>query len=112
MAALPFIGYISQSAQADVTFAIDTVRYGDGYEQRAPKGLKTSYQSWNITCEGLTLSTYQSLLSAAEASGGVTSFTWTPPGSASSRNFVIRSYSATAMSGDIYSISAKLEEVV
>lgn len=110
-AALPFSSDISQRSSGTTDFRVLVSRYGNGYEQRVADGINATIATWQVLWENMTETDFDTLVAAIETAGGVDYFTWTPPGAASSKKFVITSYTTSAMSGNIYSVSASLRQV-
>lgn len=111
MAALPFSSEISQSSSGKVDFKVLVNKYGNGYEQRIADGINNNLQTWEVSWEGLGSTDFSTLVQAIEGSRGVSNFTWTPPGAASTKKFVVVSYSISSSSGAIYTVSASLRQV-
>lgn len=110
-AALPLQSDISQASAGSTEFKVLTAKYGNGYEQRVADGLNNGLASWELSWENLTDADSTTIVAAFEAAKGVDYFTWQPPKSAVSKKWVISSYSITAMSGNIYTITASLRQV-
>ena len=109
--ALPLSTEISQSSSGRVEFKVLRCRYGNGYEQRSADGLNNSLGSWEVTWEGLTSTDFATIITALESSKGVTYFTWTAPGDASGKKWVVTQYGKSVQAGNIYTINATLQEV-
>lgn len=109
-AALPLQSLISQASTGATEFRIIEMKYGNGYGQRAADGLNNSVSSWEVSWENILASEQTTIITAFETARGVDYFTWTPPGSASEKKFIVKKYSQAAMSGEIYSVSASLEQ--
>jgi len=63
-----------------VTPKMHMAKFGDGYEQRARKGLNSLDESFDVTFSNRTLTESQQLVEFFAAVLGVTSFTFTIPG--------------------------------
>lgn len=110
-ASLPLATEIDQASSGSTQFRVLINRYGNGYEQRAADGLNNNLATWEVSWEGLTLTSFNTIVSAIETAKGVDYFTWTAPGDASSKKWVIETYSRKNTSGGIYGVSATLRQV-
>jgi phage-related protein len=110
-AALPLSTEISQASSASTEFRILRSQYGNGYDQRVADGINSTKQTWSAQWDNLNSTDFSTLITAFDTAKGVDYFTWTPPGSGSSKKFIVLSYSITAKSGTIYDVSASLEQV-
>ena len=110
-AALPFQSYISQSAQNTTTYKLIEIKYGNGYSQRAGDGYNSNQASWNLDWGTISSADLATMVSAFDAAKGSDYFTWTAPGDAVSKKWVIKQYTRKAMAGSIYSVAATLEQV-
>jgi phage-related protein len=57
--------------------AVRLVRFGDGYEQRAPAGLNHQLRSWQVRCERCEPRVWGDMLAFLRARAGVEAFDWT-----------------------------------
>lgn len=110
-AALPLTDQISQASSGGVEYRILEVQYGNGYSQRAADGINNAVESWDVSWENIHVADFNTISAAFDTAKGADYFTWTPPGSATQKRFVVKSFSKQAMSGDIYTISASLKQV-
>ena len=95
---------------AEHKFAVRTVKFGDGYEQRQALSLRPKLQTWEGTLGGLpeTLSQVRAFL---DAHAGVRAFYWTPPGR--ERLLVkVAEYREAHQGGKVWQLSWKFEEVL
>jgi phage-related protein len=109
-AALPLQTHISQATQGQTAYKIIEVKYGNGYAQRAGDGINPIQGSWNVEWGVLSAGELGTIVTAFDTARGVDYFTWTPPGDASSKKWVVKQHSRTPLSGDQYSVAATLEE--
>ena len=109
-AALPLTTKISQASQAETTYKILEVKYGNGYSQRAGDGYNNVQASWTVTWDNISSSDLSTLVTAFDAAKGTDYFTWTAPGDGSSKKWVVKKHSRSNRSGAIYSVSATLEQ--
>jgi phage-related protein len=110
-AALPLPNYISQSSENTTSFKIIEAKYGNGYGQRARDGLNSNVGSWTIDYEHLLAGEYAVVIAAFDAAASVDYFTWQAPTDVVSKKWIVKEYTRRASSGDLYSISATLEQV-
>jgi phage-related protein len=88
-------------------------RFGDGYSQRQQVGLNGSADVWSVTFGNRSADEAGQITDFLEARGGVEAFDWTPPGASYPARFICRSgnWSVTTVKFNLYSISAKFEQV-
>lgn len=110
-AALPQQDLITQAAQGDTEFRVNTIQYGNGYSQRAVDGLNAKVDSWTLDWDNLYESEFESLVTAFDAAGGADYFTWTAPGDSSAKKFIVPKYTRRIVAGNMFSISATLNQV-
>lgn len=89
---------------------VRSVKFGDGYEQRAADGLNSDMRKYSLNFTGRSSAESTAILSFLEAQGGVTSFDYTHPGD-SSRKFICRSWKATDTGYNVKSVSSEFEQV-
>lgn len=89
---------------------IRSVKFGDGYEQRGQDGINANPQEWSLTWSGRATADGAAIDAFLTAQGGVTSFTWTPPGGSSS-NWLCRSWTLSRNSYSSCTVTATFEEV-
>ena len=65
-------------ANKKLTPKINSISFGDGYEQRARNGLNTNPQTWELTFSNRTDTEAGDIDSFLTARGGAESFDWTP----------------------------------
>ncbi|MOA23221.1 Phage minor tail protein [compost metagenome] len=64
--------------QGEVTFAVRTKKFGDGYEQSVGESLNNRSQSWPITYTG-TKERVKAVQAFLDRHKGTKAFLWTPP---------------------------------
>lgn len=69
----------SAGTAPEINFRTKTVKFGDGYEQRAPDGINSVSKRWNIVFENIKATDAKTITDFLETKKGSTSFTWTPP---------------------------------
>lgn len=89
---------------------IRSVKFGDGYEQRGQDGINANPQKWTLSFSGRSTAEGVAIEAFLLAQGGVTSFTWTPPGGISS-NWLCKSWTRTRTSYASDNLTAVFEEV-
>lgn len=105
-----FSYYPDYGASANREPKAKVVQFGDGYSQRQADGINTNPETWNLqfsnrsTTEGNAIDTFLTDL------GGVTSFTWTPPGG-SSGSYICRSWQKAYVQGNLITITATFTQV-
>lgn len=110
--ALPLTDRISQSSQMSTEYMVDEIQYNNGYSQRAKKGINNVVDTWSVSWDAITSAEFTTVKTAFDTAAGVDYFTWTPPGSVSSKKFKVSSISSMSpKSGNYYSISVTLKQV-
>lgn len=57
---------------------VNSISFGNGYEQRARNGLNTNPQTWDLSFSNRTDTEAEAIDAFLTARGGVESFDWTP----------------------------------
>jgi phage-related protein len=91
---------------------VTAIKFGDGYEQRVAQGLNTKLEVWNLNFVNRTETEANEIDDFLIARGGVESFDWTPPDSATSKKFVCREWTRVVLKANLYSIAATFEQVM
>lgn len=89
---------------------VNSMRFSDGYEQRATFGINTNPQEWSLTFAMRTDSEASAIDAFLEARKGVESFDWTPPNSSAGR-YICREWTKTLDRNNLNTIQAKFEQV-
>ena len=111
MAATTFTWVPSYGASQSTQPTVRTVKYGDGYEQRLRYGLRTIFETWNLTFENVTNTERGEIITFLTARAGADAFNWiTPEGSA--KVFVCESYGVSAENKGRFTIDASFREVI
>ena len=91
-------------------FAVRTVKFGDGYEQRQPKSLRPKMQEWDVHFSGKK-ALIEEIKAFLDARRGVESFYWQPPGRPRLLVKTADEYRETHQGGTVYRLEVKFEEV-
>lgn len=111
MAATTFTWNPSYGAQQSTKPVTRTVKFGDGYEQRLRYGLRTVFETWNLTFENITNDERSQIVNFLTARAGVEQFNWvTPEGSA--KVFVCEDYGSRINAYGRFTVNATFREVV
>lgn len=111
-AALPLTAYISQASSASRNYRTLTIKYGNGYEQRAQDGINSIEDTWKVQWSNLSAANFATLTAAFDTAAGTDYFTWTAPGDSTSKKWVLTGQmSKTAKSGNLYEVAATLRQV-
>lgn len=89
---------------------VRTIRFGDGYEQRASFGINTQPRTWTLTFNNKLTTEADQIEDFFAARAGVESFDWTPPSGAAGK-WVCRSWSKSVNAPGVFTINATFEEV-
>jgi len=87
-----------------------SMKFGDGYEQRAQFGINQNPRIWNLSFNGRTEIEANAIDSFLTTQAGVTFFNWTPPTGSASK-WICRDWDLSLVEIDCYNISASFEEV-
>jgi phage-related protein len=90
---------------------VNSVKFGDGYEQRVTIGINQNPKKWDLTWSAKSNSDAAAIEAFFDARGGVENFTWTPLGSATAYKWICRSWSRQLEYADINTITATFEQV-
>lgn len=74
-------------------FRVWSAKFGDGYEQRAAKGINSTPEIWDVRWDNLTFADAATIYSFLSGTKGSTSFIWTPPGYATTYKYVVTALS-------------------
>lgn len=97
--------------QLQVQFAVDEVKFGDGYAQRRPAGLNSVSERWPVRWSLLTRAEYEELYEFLKVRQGVRAFLWKPPWEDAPRKWVCQELtSQRPTSARFASISATFVE--
>lgn len=97
-------------AENNIKPTVETVKFGDGYEQRQARGINISRQNWNLVFSNLDSATMTSITAFLDATNGVTSFDWTPPGGSAGK-YVCAGYKNKIGRGNLYTVSTAFMQV-
>ena len=90
--------------------AVLSVKFGDGYEQRAQFGINQNPRMWDLQFNGKTETEADAIDNFLTAEKGVTYFNWTPPQGAAGK-WICRNWDISLVDIDCYNITATFEEV-
>lgn len=112
MAALPLTTFISQASTRNRTFNRLIAQYGDGYTQRAPNGINSIVDKWNLVYENLSSGNRTTVQDFITLHGAWTYFTWTPPGEVAEKRWIIEGeVNETAQAGNLFTITIPIKQV-
>jgi len=100
----------SYGATVNQSPRVRSIKFGDGYEQRASFGINTDRRVWNLNFRGRDDTDADAIIAFLEAREGVENFDWTPP-SGDAGKWICRSWSRSISSNGSNDISATFEEV-
>ncbi|KFF48091.1 hypothetical protein GY26_15970 [Gammaproteobacteria bacterium MFB021] len=92
--------------------SVDTVKFGDGYEQRRPSGINHIKDQASVSWSRLRRHEFDSLFPFLKNRLGVTPFLWTPPGGSAPRKWVCETLSHAQANAVLWRVSATFREVV
>lgn len=99
-----------QGASATHKFGVRTVKFGEGYEQRQPTGLRRKMQTWSVQKTGKK-ALIDEIKAFFDARRGVEAFYWQPPGMAK-LTVKASEYREIPKGGGIWQLSWDFEEVI
>lgn len=98
-----------QGVSPSVETRVNSVMFGDGYEQRVADGINTIKETWEVSFTLRTKTEILAIDSFLRAQGGVLNFDWTTPAGAA-KKFVCKRWSPTFYHDGNASLSATFEE--
>jgi phage-related protein len=96
-------------AKCDRAPSVRSVKFGDGYEQRAANGLNADMRKYSLTFSARAAAESAAIDAFLTTQGGVASFDYTHPGE-SSRKFVCREWSNTDVGYGLETITATFQQ--
>lgn len=112
--ALPLTNRLLTDTSKQVVFSTMSAKFGDGYEQIAPKGINYSRDLWDITWAGLSLTEVTAITSVLDSVGTWGILTWTPFNEAVQKKFRLsgEGYTITKPGrGTLRTVTCKLHQV-
>lgn len=110
IASYPSIPF-SQSSTFEYDERILESRFGDGYSQRVGDGINTQFQKGTLVHENISQTDYNTLLAFWKSVGRISVFNITDPKDGTTLKVRFTSpWSVSALSGNIYSVSASVEQ--
>ena len=98
-------------AEARYKPQVSAVKFGDGYEARAAKGLNYKPQSWSLTFNFRSDTETQEILDFLNERGGFESFDWVPPKQLETKRFVCREWSGSIDRATFNTVRCTFDEV-
>lgn len=95
---------------ATFTPDVNSLQFGDGYEQRQANGINNNLGVYPVTFNNRTQDEGLAILAFLNNCGGVTTFLWTPPFGTDPIVVVCKSWTPTASEGNTISTSATFEQ--
>ena len=89
---------------------VRSIQFGSGYQQRAQFGINQNPKNYELTFE-VSEADADTIEAFLDARGAVESFTFTPPGEASSAKFICRQWSKTIPYLNRATVTATFEQV-
>ena len=86
-------------------------QFGDGYSQRIADGINTDAKTWDVAIQYRTTTEADAIEAFLDARGGVDSFDWTPPLSATAIKVICQTWDRDIAHGAAQAISAVFEQV-
>jgi phage-related protein len=100
----------SYSAQGETTARVVTVKFGDGYQQRAGDGINTLPRTWSVQFKNFDRAVADQIDAFLRARGGIEAFVWQPPLGTTSK-WLCGKWQLSSEGPYLASISATFEEV-
>jgi phage-related protein len=91
--------------------SVQAVQFGDGYEARYAYGLNTNPATWDLQFSLRDSTEGPAIDAFLTDKGGVTPFSWTPPGASSAINVICKEWTFAQPSPLKYTITAKFKQV-
>ncbi|MAF24952.1 hypothetical protein CL634_05190 [bacterium] len=107
-----FVWKSSYNVQVSHQPRIQTIQFGDGYEQRLKDGINNNKLSFNLSFEGRTQNEATAILHFLNDKEGYASFYFkTPPPYSLIKKFVCKQFNSSFIYEDNYNVQCTLEEV-
>ena len=97
-------------AQAQRAPRTKSVKYGDGYELRLVDGINTQPEIWDLQFTNRTSTEALAIDAFLTALQGTAKFAWTTPTGVTA-NFICRTWNMSITWGNVYTVTAKFEQV-
>ena len=97
-------------ARRDEKTQVTKISFGDGYEQRAKKGINHIVRKYAVSWKAITNADADTLDAFFRARAGVEPFNWTPPDAAEAAKWTCERYRRDKTAAPITDYSANLEE--
>lgn len=88
---------------------VNSMRFADGYEQRATFGINTNPSEWSLSFSVRDDTEAAAIDAFLTARGGIESFDWTPPGGSAGK-YICREWTKTLDRNNLNTIQAKFEQ--
>lgn len=107
--------YLPESFDETADFAVDRIKFGDGYVQRIPQGINNGLRKWSVSFGDKSLAEATAIVDFFVSKMGSISFTWRPPTFTADVRVVCPSYSRPIQNrfingAFVYNIRASFEE--
>lgn len=108
--------YLPDSLDEAASFAVHLHQFGDGYAQRAPKGINNGLRRWTANFNDRSKTEADAIVAFFRLKAGATSFSWRPQGFDADVRVVVPSYSKPIQNRFkdgvfVYSLRAEFVEV-
>lgn len=100
----------SYALSVNTEFDVLNNRYGDGYGQRAARGINSVKDTFRLSWELLTEAEYITLRDFFKGTKGVVTIEYTPPTEVTDRTFIVKSFSGNPSGFERWDVQADLEE--
>lgn len=108
---MPLTTKISENSSKTSNYRTLSSKFGDGYAQRAPDGINSKVDVWDLKWSPLNLTDRNTVVTILDLVGGWDYINWLPPGESVSKKFVINGGYSESYVSSYYNISVKLEQV-
>lgn len=98
-------------ASREKVSTVKAVKFGDSYEARNKFGMNVLAENWNVAFNNRDAAEANAIDAFLEARGTSEAFEWTPPGASDPKVFVCRSWTKVSVKHNLFSITAKFEQV-
>ncbi len=104
-----FVWFPDVGSSLSIKPAVETTKFGDGYELRTSSSINTMPDKWSLTFTRASAEA-KLILDFLKTHGGKTAFFWVTPHE-EAKKFVCREWSATRMNGGSMAITCSFEEM-
>lgn len=102
---------VTIESSSAVEFPVNTVKFGDGYEQRSPKTFRAALEKWQVSTLG-TKHEIDQVKRFLDEHAGVKAFLWRLDETEDFKTYTVKGYKRNYKGGALWSLEFEMREVV